>query len=288
MTVKSLLGKMKFLLPDKMFLSVVFYERMQYKINWKDPKTFNEKLQWLKIYDRNPEYTTMVDKARVKDYVAERIGAQYVIPTLGVWSSYDEIDFDKLPDQFVLKCTHDSGSAVICTDKSAIDHQALRAFFHERLKRNFYLYGREWAYKNVEHKIIAEQYLSDPNYAVLPDYKLLCFNGKVKCSFVYTDRRTENGLHMNCYDRDWNPMPFERHYPRSANEIKKPDSYELMVELAERLSEGTTFERIDFYEIDGRIYFGEITMYPGNGMEEFTPFCYDELLGSWIRLPEKR
>lgn len=288
MTVRSLLNKMKFLLPDKLFLSIDFYERMHYKINWKNPKTFNEKLQWLKIYDRKPEYTTMVDKYRVKKYVAEKIGEQYIIPTLGVWDSYDEIDFDKLPDQFILKCTHDSGSAYICTDKSTIDHQALRAFFTERLKRRFYIYGREWAYQNVKPRIIAEQYLTDPAFAVLPDYKLLCFNGKVKCTFVCTERGTENGVHMNIYDREWNPMPVERHYPRSENEIKRPDSYEVMVELAEKLSEGLTFARIDFYEIDGRVYFGEITLYPGNGMSEFKPFSYDELLGSWITLPDKR
>lgn len=272
-------------MPDELYLKKVFLYKLGYPLDLQNPQTFNEKLQWLKLYDRNPEYTTMVDKYEVKKYVADKIGEQYVIPTLGVWNSFDEIDFDALPNQFVLKCTHDSGGFVICRDKSNLDIESAKDKINKSLSVNYYYRGREWPYKNVKPRIIAEQYMEDASSDELKDYKLMCFNGKVKCSFVCSERFSEDGLKVTFYDRDWNVMPFERHYPRSQCPIAKPSSYDDMVRLAEQLSKDIPFVRVDFYEVSGKIYFGELTFYPGSGFEEFEPFEWDKTLGSWIRLP---
>lgn len=272
-------------MDDAEYLKLAFELNLGTKLNLESPETFNEKLQWLKLYDRRPEYTTMVDKYEVKKYVADRIGAEYLIPTLGVWDSFDEIDFDSLPQQFVLKCTHDSGGLVICKDKSVFDVKAAKNKINQSLKRNFFFFGREWPYKDVKPRIIAEKYMEDAGSEVLNDYKLMCFNGKVKCSFVCSERFSEDGLKVTFFDRDWNVMPFERHYPRSQCPIAKPSSYDDMVRLAEQLSKDIPFVRVDFYEVSGKIYFGELTFYPGSGFEEFEPFEWDKTLGSWIELP---
>ena len=272
-------------MPDEEFLRKQFHIRMGYDLDLEHPKTFNEKLQWLKLHDRRPEYTMMVDKYAVKDYVAEKIGAQYVIPTLGVWEHFDEIDFGTLPEQFVLKCTHDSGGGTICKDRKTWDKEAARKKLEKHLKRNFYWPAREWPYKDVPPRIIAEPYLTNDSSAELMDYKLMCFGGKVKCSFVCSERFGGEGLKVTFYDTDWKEMPFERHYPRSKYPIKKPMNYEEMVQLAEKLAQDIPFVRVDFYECNGQTYFGELTFYPGAGFEEFTPSEWDRTLGDWIQLP---
>ncbi len=275
------------------FLSDVSYLRKRYrahfgkKLNLADPQTFNEKLQWLKLYDRRPIYTTMVDKYAAKEYVAEQIGEEYIIPTLGVWDRFDDIDFDALPDQFVLKCTHDSGGLVICRDKNKFDKAAAKAKIEKFLKRDFFWMHREWPYKNVKPRIIAEQYIEDAKSEELLDYKLMCFNGEVKCSFVCSDRFNGNGLHVTFFDKDWRVAPFERKYPKRSEGFPKPLNYDKMVELAERLSAGIPFVRVDFYEVMGKIYFGELTFYPGSGYEKFSPEEWDYTFGNWIQLPEK-
>ncbi|MBQ3559421.1 MAG: glycosyl transferase [Agathobacter sp.] len=276
------LGVFRHLSDDK-FLKKVFKMRVGYELNLDEPKTFNEKLQWLKIHDRNPEYTRMVDKYEVKKYIAEKIGEEYIIPTLGVWDKFEDIDFDKLPNQFVLKCTHDSGGLVIVKDKAKLDKKAAKKKINQCLKQNYYYVGREWPYKNVKPRIIAEAYLQCDEDE-LRDYKLLCMNGNVRCSFVCSDRFSDKGLHVTFYDREWNIMPFERHYPASKTGVEKPENYEKMLELAEKLAKGIRFVRVDFYENKGKIYFGELTFYPGSGMEEFTPVEWDTVLGSWIKL----
>lgn len=278
---------MAVVLPDKVHIEARYALRMGKKLDLENPQTFNEKLQWLKLYDRKPEYTTMVDKYAAKKYVAERIGEEYIIPTLGVWESFDKIDFDSLPDQFVLKTNHGCGGLVICRDKSKLDKAAAKKKLTRSLKRNYFLLHREWPYKNVKRRIIAEQFIEDDTSCDLPDYKLLCFNGKVKCSFVCSDRFSDKGLHVTFFDREWNKMPFERSYPALEEGFPKPLNYEKMVSLAEKLSVDIPFVRVDFYEVKGKVYFGELTFYPGAGLEAFQPKEWDEKLGNWINLPEK-
>lgn len=271
-------------IPDKIFLKHVFYRNMGKKLDIKNPKTFNEKLQWLKLYDRNPQYTKLVDKYEVRKYISQLIGEEYLIPLIGVWGRFDDIDFNSLPNQFVLKCTHDSGGLVICRDKSKLDINVAREKINKSLNRNFYYQGREWPYKNVKPRIICEKYMVDESMVELKDYKFMCFNGEVKCSFVCLNRQSLAGLNVDFYDIDWNPMPFERHYPSSGTVIPKPKNYSKMVEFAEILSKNIPFVRVDFYEANGQLYFGELTFYPGSGYEEFAPESYDYLLGSWIEI----
>ena len=273
---------------DQTYLKKLFKIILGYDINLDHPQTFNEKLQWLKLYDRKPSYSMMVDKYAVKEYVANLIGKEYVIPTIGVWNNVNEIDFDSLPDQFVLKSTHDSHSIVICRDKKKLDIPSAKKKLSKALHRNYYYGFREWPYKNVPPRIIAERYIEEAGSDELKDYKIMCFNGKVKCSFVCSERFSEDGLKVTFFDRDWNVMPFERHYPKSKIPIDKPLNYNKMIELAEVLSKDIPFVRVDFYEVSGKVYFGELTFFPGSGFEEFEPFEWDRTLGSWIELPEKQ
>ena len=234
----------------------------------------------------------MVDKYEAKKYVANIIGDQYIIPTIGVWNNFDEIEFDSLPLQFVLKTTHDSGGVVVVKDKRKLDIDSARSKIEKSLRRNYYYsLGREWPYKNVKPRIIAEKYMSDESgisqdSGELTDYKLMCFNGKVRCTFTCTDR-FNGGLKVTFFDNDWNVLPFERHYPKSDKPIARPRQFEKMKELAEKLSKDIPFVRTDFYEVGDDIYFGELTFFPGSGFEEFNPESWDYELGSWIRLPEQ-
>lgn len=268
-------------MSDEEYLKRKFKLCIGPELNLENPQTFNEKLQWLKIYDHNPEYTKMVDKYEVKAYVAKKIGKEYIIPTLGVWDSFDKIDFDTLPEQFVLKCTHDSGGVVICKDKSEFDRKEAKRKLNKCLHRNYYWTGREWPYKDVKPRILAEEYLEDASC----DYKIMCFNGEAKCSFVCSERYSGDGLKVTFFDRNWNKMPFERHYPNSSKIMKKPDQYDQMIILAERLSAEIPFVRVDFYESNKKLYFGEMTFYPGSGFEEFTPESADFMMGEWLELP---
>lgn len=286
--MRNIKEKIAKIIPDKIYLKIMYYRIFSKRLDLKHPKSFNEKLQWLKLYDRNPKYTELVDKYEVKSYVSEVIGEEFVIPTIGTWNSLEEIDFDTLPEQFVLKCTHDSGGVVIVKDKDKFDKLRDCKKLEGNLKKNFFYSGREWPYKNVKPRLIAEPYMTNGEQKELADYKLMCFNGKVKCSFVCTDRNSESGLKVTFFDKNWEVMPFERHYPKSTIMIKKPSSYEKMIELAEKLSAGIPFVRVDFYEIDDRPYFGELTFYPGGGFEEFNPEIWDEKLGDWIELPIRK
>lgn len=257
---------------------------MGIRLNLKNPQTFNEKLQWLKLYDRNPEYTKMVDKYEVRKYIAEKIGEEYLIPFLGVWDRFDDIDFDKLPDQFVLKCTHDSGGVVICKDKSKLDIEETRKKINRCLKRDFYKLACEWPYKNVKPRIIAEKFMVDELGAELKDYKFFGFNGKVKIMYVASDR--ENELKFDFFDADFNPLNLRHGYPNSKEDIKKPDNFSKMVSIAERLSENIPQLRVDLYSIGSKIYFGELTFFHHAGMVPFDPEEWDKTFGDWIELPE--
>ena len=277
-------------MDDKSFLSLTYKVHFGHKINWENPSTFNEKLQWLKINNRNPQYIKLVDKYEVKNYVSEIIGDKYIIPTLGVWDRVEDVPFEDLPDQYVIKCTHDSGSVCICSDKKTFDMGGAKIKLSKGLKKNLFHWGREWPYKGVKPRIIAEEYLSDNRkegqntISDLKDYKLMCFNGKVQCSFVCSRRFTGEGLRVTFYDRDWNIMPFERGYPKEEVPCMKPKSYDTMVQMAEKLSSDIPFVRVDFYEVAGKPYFGELTFFPGNGVERFKPEVWDYKLGQLIDL----
>ena len=275
------------LLPDKLYLSVLFRFEMGYWINWKSPQTFSEKLQWLKLYNRKPEYTQMVDKYAVKEYVARLIGEEYIISTLGVWDRVEDIDFETLPNQFVLKTTHGGGGGgvVVCKDKASFDFEAAKAKLQQSMNSDIYHIFREWPYKDVKKRILAEQFIAASGRHDLPDYKLFCFNGDPKCCQVIAGR--ESITTIDWYDRAWNHLPFHepKNYPFSEKGHDKPNCLNEMWALASKLSQGHPFLRVDFYEIKGTIKFGELTFYPTSGMGGFEPEEWDYTLGDWIKLP---
>lgn len=266
----KLFRKLSRLIPDRIYLQIVYFKHFRRFINFNNPKTFNEKIQWLKLNYRNEEYTKLVDKYRVKQYITKLIGEEYVIPTLGVWNNVDDIDFKSLPEKFVLKCNNDSGGIVICKNKKDFDEAKAKSFLKERLKNNGYWYGREWPYKNVKPCIIAEKYMEDSISKDIKDYKFFCFNGSMEFFDIDIDRFIEH--RANYYDRNGNFLPFGKTYcpPDYTKKIEMPKNLDKMIELAETISHNTVLSRIDFYEIDGQVYFGEITFYPGSGFSPFT------------------
>lgn len=268
-------------IPDKTYLKMRFRLKMKKSLNLSDPKTFNEKINWLKLYNRNPLYTQMVDKYEMRKYVSEKIGEQYVVPLLGVWDTFDEIDFDELPDKFVLKCNHDSGSYVICTDKKNLDKKSAKIRIEDALKRNYYTGYREWAYKNVNKKIIAEPYLS---YIGI-DYRLFMFNGELKFVECFLDGVTDR--RVNLYLPDWTYLPVVHEYPIDKDyQVEKPENFEEMVEIATVLSKDISLLRVDLWSIDGQIYVNEFTFFPNAGVGQFQPEEWDEKIGSWLVLPK--
>lgn len=274
---------------DETYLKLAYKLNMHKKLNLRNPVTYNEKLQWLKIHDRKPVYTTMVDKYEAKQYVANIIGSEYIIPTLGVWDHFDDIDFDALPNQFVLKCTHDSGGLIIVKDKSKLDIGKARTKIEKCLKTNFYWVGREWPYKNIHPRIIAERYMEDNETQELRDYKFFAFDGVVKALFIASDRQnSEEETKFDFFDSEFKHLPFTNGHP-NANELpKKPATFEEMKNLAEKLSEGFPELRVDFYEVNGKTYFGELTFSHWSGLMPFDPDEWDEKFGEWIKLPESK
>ena len=272
-------------IPDGLYLRFRYFVLMKKVLRLRKPVTFNEKLQWLKLHDRRPIYTTMVDKCEAKKFVAERIGEQYIIKTLGVWNTFDEIDFDQLPNQFVLKCTHDSGGLVIVNDKSKLDIEQARNKIEKCLKINYFWNGREWPYKNVKPRIIAEDYIAVEGED-LRDYKFFCFNGKVECFKIDFDRFIEH--RANYYTPQGEMLPFGEAVcpPDFDRNIEMPSNLDLMIELAKKLSVDTSFVRVDFYNVRGNIYFGELTFFPGSGAGPFIPSIWDEKLGDLLQLPK--
>ncbi len=268
-------------LPDKLYLKLYYFLIFKKRLDLKNPQTLNEKLQWLKLYDKNIEYVKLVDKYEVKEYIAKMIGKEYVIPTLGVYNSFDEIDFEMLPNQFVLKCTHDSGGIVICKDKKTFDIDSARKKMNKCLKRKFFYVGREWPYKSVKPRIIAEKYLVDESGIELKDYKIFCFNGKAEYVEVDFNRAIRHKL--NTYDFDWNPLNFGDKSPNDYNaNIKKPKKLAEMRKIAEKLSKDMVFLRVDFYSIEDKIYIGELTLYPGSGFINFNPSEVDLKYGKLL------
>lgn len=281
--VKKILKKISKIIPDRLYISLIYFHHFHKFPNLKNPQTFNEKLQWLKLYDRRPEYSTMVDKYRAKEYVARIIGDEYIIPTIGVWNSVDEIDWDSLPNQFVLKWNHDSGSIVICKDKTKLDRNKAILRLRKNEHSSGYWYGREWPYKNVNPCIIAEKYMEDES-GELRDYKFFCFNGKAKFFKVDFGRYVEH--HANYYDTKCNLLPFgEESFPSIfEKKLKMPENIDRMIELAEKLAENIPFIRVDFYDVRSRIYFGELTLFPASGFGRFTSNEWDYKIGDMIDL----
>lgn len=271
------------LISDQSYLKLMYFLRLGKTLNLNSPQSFNEKLQWLKINDRNPEYTNMVDKLNVRALVKERIGEEYLIPLLCECKTYNEIDFDKLPNQFVLKPNHTSGNVYICKDKSKIDHQTFEKKVKKWMSREYFWLHREWPYKNIQPRILIESYMKDDKADVLLDYKIYCFNGIPKFIQVISDRNTK-GYYVNHFDFDWNEMNIERKkYQKNPNFIEKPNHLEKMYTIATKLSVNIPFSRIDLYVINGRIYFGEITFFPVSGYVDFSDET-DEKLGRWISI----
>jgi hypothetical protein len=269
-------------IPDKIYLKIKYRLNCKKKLDFKNPKTFNEKIQWLKLYDRKPEYTKMADKYEVRKYIADKIGGQYLIPLLGVWNKFEDIDFKQLPDQFVLKCTHDCGSIIICKDKKIFNMDEAKEKINKCLKRNYYYGGRERCYKDIVPKVIAERYMVDESGIELKDYKLQCFNGEPKVIQVDFDRFSEQHK-RNFYSVDWIYQPFSLLYPTYPEKIiPRPQSLSLMLSLAKELSQGIPYIRVDFYSIERKIYFGELTFYHGSGYEKFHPSEWDNILGALI------
>lgn len=271
---------------DRAFIKWDYYFGMGKFPDLDNPKRFNEKLQWLKLHDKRPEYTLMVDKYEAKKYVAGILGEEYIIPTLGVWERFEDIDFDALPQQFVLKCTHDSGGLVICPDKSKLNIEKAQKKINKRLKRNQFRKHREYPYKGVKPRIIAEQFMVDESGTELKDYKFFCFNGEPKMLLLASNR--SKGTYMNFYDMEFNLLPVQRAaHPNAKNLFVKPDGFDKMKQLAKTLSKGIPHIRVDFYNINGKIYFGELTFFSGSGNIPFHPDEWDYKIGEWLELPKE-
>lgn len=282
------LRRLSRMIPDRWYVAMRYRMKLHRWPDLKDPKLYTEKIQWLKLYDRKPQYTKMVDKYEAKEYIADIVGEEYIIPTLGVWDSFDEIDFEKLPDRFVLKCTHNSGGVVVCLDKQSFDIEKARQIIESCLAKNYYWHSREWQYKNVKPRIIAEEYLYDTDHPddSIMDYKFLCFDGEPKLLY-YAEENTDDP-YSDIYDMDFRKLELQFPEPNSPVVASKPEHFEKMKELAGKLSKGFPHLRVDFYDVNGKLYVGELTFYHCAGIFEIKPQSWDRILGDWITLPKKK
>lgn len=284
-------------LPDRLYLSLKYFSKMGCWPDLNNPKSFSEKLQWLKLYDRRPEYVTMVDKYAVKDYVSQKIGAQYVIPLLGVWKKAEDIDFESLPNQFVLKTTHGGGSTgvVICRDKNTFDKKNAIYKLNKSLEQDIYSTNGEWPYKNVSRYVIAEKYIEETTSdsrklsGDLSDYKFFCFNGKPEFCQVIRERHVKETIDF--YNMDWSHQEFVGLNPvahNGLNPVARPENFELMKNLCQKLAKDIPFVRVDLYSIGSKVYFGELTFYPASGFGVFRPDIWNIKFGNMIELPTKK
>ena len=276
-------------LPDRLYLKWIYSLGCGHKLNLENPKRYNEKLQWIKLYDHNPLYTTMADKYAVKEFVSKKVGEEYVAKCLGVWDRAEDINWDALPDKFVIKTTHDGGNngVFICRDKSKINRSKWVRQINKSLHRNTFLLGREWPYKNIPRRVFAEEYLEDAS-GELRDYKFFCFDGKVKYLFIATERQSGGEVKFNYFDADFNDLGIVQQHPMSDKKIEKPTLFEDMKKLATELSKGLPEVRVDLYEVNGRIYFGEYTFFHHGGVVPFHPDKWDFIWGENIVLPAKK
>lgn len=274
-------------LPSSTYIQLNYFAHFKKLCNLRNPITYNEKLNWLKLNDCNPMYTKLVDKYEVKAYISEIIGEEYIIPTLGVWERFDDINFNDLPEQFVLKCTHDSEGLVIVKDKKKLNIAEAKEKIEVALKQNFYYIGREYPYKDVKPRIIAEKYMEDHVDGELRDYKFFCFNGEPKAMFIASDRNSGN-VKFDYYDLEFNHLDIKQKYPNADKEIRKPETFSQMIEFSKKLSEGFPHVRVDFYEVDGKLYFGELTFYHFSGFMPFQPDEWDNVFGNWLDLSREK
>lgn len=273
-------------LPDKLYLSIKFRVHMGYWMNWDNPKTFNEKLQWLKIYYRRKDFSKLVDKSSVKDIIAKKIGAEHIIPTLAVYDDVEEIDFERLPDKFVLKCTHDSGGLVVCENKSKLNVSEAKRVLKKSLRTSYVVQNREYPYQFASRKIIAEKFMEEPEFGELRDFKFYCFDGCPKYLLVASGRRTGR-KHFDYFDMDWNHLPVcDLGCTNSEHTPQKPENFLKMVEIARNLSKDIPHVRVDLYNVEGQIYFGEMTFFDGSGVSIYNPKEYDLIFGSYLKLPK--
>lgn len=288
--VAAVCFRLSFLFSDKTYLKMMHRLELRKKLDLDDPQTFNDKLQWLKLFYHRPDFVTMADKEAVKAYVASKIGEEYVIPLIGKWHRVKDIDWDMLPNQFVLKTNHDGGNfgVVICKDKATFDKRKAIRRLNRSLRRNTFLLGREWPYKNIPRKVFAEQYMEDIDAKGLLDYKFMCFDGKVKMLYVASERQSKTGVKFDYFDENYNHLDLYQSHPNALTPPEKPQSFELMKELAEKLSKGIPHVRVDFYEVNGKVYFGELTFFSLGGWAAFHPEKYDYLLGSYLQLPNEK
>ena len=276
-------------LTDKNHLKLEYKMIMNKKLNLDEPNTFNEKLQWLKLYDRNPEYTKMVDKYEAKKYVSDLIGEEHIIPTLGIYNNFEEINFDKLPNQFVIKPTHTSGNIFICKNKNKINYKELNKSINKWLKIKYYYLHREWPYKNIKPRIIIEKYMATEKQPELIDYKFFCFNGKPKFIYVSEGLSNHKTAKISFADMNYQKTEFYRKDYIPFQELPpKPRNFEKMKEIAKTLSKNICFVRVDFYEINDKIYFSELTFFPCSGFIPFEPEKYDKILGDMLELPKEK
>jgi len=283
--VKKIATSIGRIIPDKIYINLRYKRAFNARVNWKKPQSFNEKLQWMKVYDRNPMYTKLVDKYEVKEYVSSVLGKKYVIPTIGVYDNFEDIDFNLLPEQFVMKCTHDSGSVKMCQSKRDFNIHEVRKHFNERMKKNLYYGGREWAYKNVKPRIIIEPLLVDEDQQGIKDYKFFCFDGEVKALFVATDRGVPNtDVKFDFFDSQYNHLPIKNGHENAEVTPAKPEGFEDMIKVARKLSKGFRQVRIDLYYVNSSILFGEMTFYHHCGFVPFEPQEWDNKFGEWINL----
>jgi len=274
-------------LPDKLFIYLFYWETYGYFPNLNDPKTFDEKLQWYKLYYRVPLMTTLTDKYDVRLYLEDKGFAGILNELYGVYNGVDEIDFSKLPERFIIKATHGSSMNIICKDKKSLSWATCRHLMNKWLKRNYYHLGREWAYKDIKPRLICEKYLENEECNELIDYKFYCYNNKPEVLFVCTGRFSADGLKYNAYDMDWNRIYAYKGKPSSDLVIEKPDNLKAMITIASELCQGFPFVRVDLYSVKGKIIFGELTFYPDSGTSPFTPDKYNYFFGDLFMLPDK-
>ena len=275
-------GKLDFL-SDKKYLELLFFAHLDRKLNWKKLNTFNEKVQWLKLNNRKEEYTMMADKYAVKKYIADIIGEEYIIPTLGVWNHFDEIDFEELPDQFVLKCTHDSGGLAICTDKSKFDIEKAKEKIEKSLKRNYFNSSREWQYKNIPPRIIAEPFIGIDGKAP-EDYKFITFNGALDSVMVCKGRDVGHPW-FYFYNKDWKRLIYQHPELEKEDDVEKPENFDVMLWIVEQLARGYVHMRVDLYNVNGKVYFGELTFFNQSGFDTDITYETDLLWGGKMKVP---
>lgn len=291
----DMLGFLRYM-SDEQWIKTMWRVRTGRNINLENPRGFNEKLNWIKLYDRNPQYTNMVDKYLVRDYIRDTIGEDYLFPLLGVWDNANDINFESLPNEFVLKCNHNSGEGMcVCKDKSVLNTEEVRKKIQIALGKNYYLSEREWPYKNVQPKVICEKFMKDNSPAnhtgTLIDYKFHCFNGEPKFLYVGVDDISEGSkgeLKLSFLDMNWEtPEYYRKDHKPMPIKVDKPKTFDEMVYVARKLSKGIPFVRVDLYSIDDKVYFSEFTFFPGGGFGFFSPEKWENLIGDWIELPNK-